>query len=79
MLNAGHEPGEALREELKSLVAADWASRSSARRALCRRPAQMRNAKVMHRVIRAAWLGEELGDLSSLERAGTVEAIRKAV
>jgi acetyl-CoA synthetase len=38
-----------------------------------------RNAKVMHRVIRAAWLGEELGDLSSLESTGTVEAIRGAV
>jgi acetyl-CoA synthetase len=38
-----------------------------------------RNAKVMHRVIRAAYLGEPLGDLSSLENAGTVEAIRQAV
>jgi len=37
-----------------------------------------RNAKVMHRVIRAAYLGEPLGDLSSLENAGTVEAIRQA-
>ncbi|MEJ2634560.1 MAG: AMP-binding protein [Calditrichia bacterium] len=37
-----------------------------------------RNAKVMHRVIRAAYLGEEPGDLSSLEDASTVDAIRQA-
>ena len=37
-----------------------------------------RNAKVMHRVIRAAYLDEPLGDLSSLEDPATVEAIRGA-
>jgi len=37
-----------------------------------------RNAKVMHRVIRAAYLDLPLGDLSSLENAGTVEVIRQA-
>ena len=37
-----------------------------------------RNAKVMHRVIRAAYLGAPLGDLSSLENPATVEAIRQA-
>jgi acetyl-CoA synthetase len=38
-----------------------------------------RNAKVMHRVIRAVYLDQPLGDLSSLENPGTVEAIRQAV
>jgi acetyl-CoA synthetase len=38
-----------------------------------------RNAKVMRRVIRAAYLGEDLGDVSSLEDPDTVDAIRKAV
>jgi acetyl-CoA synthetase len=37
-----------------------------------------RNAKVMRRLIRAAYLGFELGDVSSLEDPGTVEAIRAA-
>ena len=37
-----------------------------------------RNAKVMRRVIRAAYLGEELGDTSSLEDPSTVDAIRNA-
>jgi acetyl-CoA synthetase len=37
-----------------------------------------RNAKVMHRVIRAAWLGLPLGDLSSIENPDTIAAIRAA-
>jgi acetyl-CoA synthetase len=37
-----------------------------------------RNAKVMRRVIRAAYLGQEPGDVSSLEDVSTLEAIRLA-
>lgn len=37
-----------------------------------------RNAKVMRRVIQAAYLGEDLGDVSSLEEPDTVEAVRQA-
>ncbi len=37
-----------------------------------------RNAKVMHRIIRAAYLDQPLGDLSSLEDPATVDAIRHA-
>ncbi len=37
-----------------------------------------RNAKVMRRVIRAAYLGQELGDTSSLVNLEAVEEIRKA-
>jgi len=33
----------------------------------------------MRRIIRAAHLGEALGDVSSLEDVGTVEAIKGAV
>ncbi len=38
-----------------------------------------RNAKVMHRILRAAYLGQPLGDLSSLEDPATVDAIRQAI
>ena len=38
-----------------------------------------RNAKVMRRMIRAAYLGEDLGDTSSLVNPEAVEAIRAAV
>src|SRR5262249_30754909 len=37
-----------------------------------------RNAKVMRRVIRAAFLGEDPGDMTALEDQAAVEAIRQA-
>ena len=37
-----------------------------------------RNNKVMRRVIRAAFLGEDAGDLSALENPGAVDTIRQA-
>ena len=37
-----------------------------------------RNAKVMRRIIRAAYLGQNLGDTSALENPGSIEAIRSA-
>ncbi|MBX3282821.1 MAG: AMP-binding protein [Acidobacteria bacterium] len=36
-----------------------------------------RNAKVMRRVIRAAYLGQDAGDLSSLENPNAIDAIRE--
>jgi len=45
---------------------------------ICYRNPKTRNAKVMRRVIRAAYLDEDLGDISSLEDPDTVEAIREA-
>ena len=38
-----------------------------------------RNAKVMRRIIRAAYLGQDPGDTSSLENASAVDDIRQAV
>jgi len=38
-----------------------------------------RNAKVMRRIIRAAWLGQEAGDVSALENPAAVEEVRRAV
>ncbi len=37
-----------------------------------------RNNKVMRRVIRAAFLGQDAGDLSALENPGAVDFIRQA-
>jgi len=37
-----------------------------------------RNAKVMRRIVRAAYLGEKLGDTSALENPGALEEIAKA-
>jgi len=36
-----------------------------------------RNAKVMRRIVRAAYLGEKLGDTSALENPGSLEAIAR--
>ncbi|MBA2299792.1 MAG: AMP-binding protein [Chloroflexi bacterium] len=38
-----------------------------------------RSGKVMRRVIRAAWLGEDMGDLSALDDPAAIEAIRAEV
>ena len=38
-----------------------------------------RNAKIMHRVIRAAYLGKDPGDMTSLEDPAAVEAIKNAI
>jgi len=37
-----------------------------------------RNAKVMRRVIRSAYLGEDAGDLSALENPQAVEEIKSS-
>lgn len=37
-----------------------------------------RNGKIMRRAIRSGWLGEDSGDLSALENAGTIQEIRQA-
>ena len=37
-----------------------------------------RNAKIMRRIIRAAHLGEEVGDISALENPSAIEDIRSA-
>jgi acetyl-CoA synthetase len=36
------------------------------------------NAKVMRRIVRAAYLGEKLGDLSALENAASLDEIKRA-
>jgi acetyl-CoA synthetase len=72
-------PNEVLRTALLDLVAGELGKplRPRTVRFVAALP-KTRNAKVMHRIIRAAYLGEALGDLSSLENPATVEAIRTA-
>ncbi len=79
VLRAGVEPSETLRAALIDLVTAELGKPLKPRTVLfVTALPKTRNAKVMHRVIRAAYLDLPLGDLSSLENAGTVEAIRQA-
>lgn len=79
VLRPEHAPTRALADELTALV--------SDRLGKPMRPSSVvfvrdlpktRNAKVMRRVIRAAYLGEPPGDLSSLENPQAVEDVRAA-
>ncbi len=80
VLREGVQPSETLRAELIERVTAELGKPLKPRTVLfVSALPKTRNAKVMHRVIRAAYLGEPPGDLSSLENPETVEAIRQAV
>ncbi len=79
VLKPGVPGDEKLREELLERIIAELGKPLKPReiRFAAALP-KTRNAKVMRRVIRAAYLGLDPGDLSSLEDPGTVEAIREA-
>jgi acetyl-CoA synthetase len=79
VLKPGHAPGEALREELIERVARELGKPLAPREVrFVRDLPKTRNAKVMRRVIRAAYLGQDPGDISSLENPGAVEEIRQS-
>jgi acetyl-CoA synthetase len=68
----------ALQSELKSLVAKDMGKPLTPSRIhFVSALPKTRNAKVMRRVIRAAYLGEDAGDLSALENPNAVEEIQR--
>jgi acetyl-CoA synthetase len=79
VLGPGHTPGDGLVGELKALVADRLGKplRPEAIVFVADLP-KTRNAKVMRRVIRAAYLGDAPGDLSALENPQAVDAIRSA-
>jgi acetyl-CoA synthetase len=68
-----------LEKELKALVAKDMGKPLAPSRIhFVSALPKTRNAKVMRRVIRSAYLGLDPGDLSALENPGTVDEIKKA-
>jgi acetyl-CoA synthetase len=76
VLRAGHEPSASLEQALMALVATRLGKplKPAAVRFVRDLP-KTRNAKVMRRVIRAAYLGDAPGDLSSLENPQAVDDI----
>jgi acetyl-CoA synthetase len=76
ILRPGEDDRPDLEDELKREVARALGKslKPSAVYAVADLP-KTRNAKIMRRVIRAAYLGENLGDLTSLENPAAVEAI----
>ncbi len=79
VLRPGHTPSPALADALTAMVAERLGKplRPKAVVFVDDLP-KTRNAKVMRRVIRATWLGEAPGDLSSLENPSAVDAVRRA-
>ena len=79
VLQPGIEPDEALRAELEGQVAKELGKPLAPQAVLfVAGIPQTRNAKVMRRVIRAAYLGEPPGDLSALVNPEAVEEIAQA-
>ncbi len=79
VLHDGVDPTDALRKALLDAVAAAIGKplRPRELRFTTAIP-KTRNAKVLRRLIRQAYLGDALGDTSSLEDPSTVDAIREA-
>ena len=74
------EPSDTLRSELMQEVIDEMGKPLKPREILFTEAlTKTRNAKVMRRLIRDTYLGEDLGDTSSLEDEDTIEAIRKAL
>jgi acetyl-CoA synthetase len=80
VLASGYEPSETLRAELKEKVAAEMGKPLQPREIwFVADIPKTRNAKVMRRIIRSAYLGQEPGDTSSLVNPGAVEGIKRAL
>ncbi|MDD2923301.1 MAG: AMP-binding protein [Anaerolineales bacterium] len=76
---SGTIPDAALRQELHDMVVAEMGKALAPKKILFVSDLpKTRNAKVMRRMIRAAYLGLELGDTSSLVNPQAVEEVRKA-
>jgi acetyl-CoA synthetase len=79
VLRPGVQPGEALRRELHEMVVAEMGKPLAPRAVLFVSDLpKTRNAKVMRRMIRAAYLGQDPGDTSSLVNPQAVDEIRRA-
>jgi len=79
VLNPGVEPSEELREELKRSVAKAMGKPLTPRAVFFVSDLpKTRSAKVMRRMIRAAYLGEDPGDISSLVNPEAMEEIKHA-
>lgn len=79
LLKTDVQPNEELRIELTELIITELGKPLKPKEIkFTAALPKTRNAKVMHRIIRAAYLGKEIGDISSLEDQSIIEAIRKS-
>ena len=79
VLRPGHDPSEQLRKEIEGKIVEQLgrALKPEAVRFVADIP-KTRNAKVMRRIIRAKYLGQDLGDITALENPAAVEEIGRA-
>ncbi|MBI2193367.1 MAG: AMP-binding protein [Planctomycetes bacterium] len=79
VLRPGHAASEALAASLRARVATELGKPLQPKAVLFVADLpKTRNAKVMRRVVRAAYLGQDPGDISSLENPMAIEEIRRA-
>ncbi len=79
VLTPNAQPSDELREALKDLVANELGKPLKPQEIkFVKDLPKTRNAKVMRRIIRAAYLGQDPGDTSSLENPQAVEEIKRA-
>ncbi|MBI5350844.1 MAG: AMP-binding protein [Chloroflexi bacterium] len=80
VLKPKHEASDALRKELKDKVADEMGKPMKPKEIkFVKDLPKTRNAKVMRRIIRSAYLNQDLGDVSSLENPSAVEEIKKGL
>ena len=80
VLKKGVEPSDALRKELRAMIVAEMGKPLAPKAILFVSDLpKTRNAKVMRRMIRSAYLGQNLGDTSSLVNPEAVEEIKRAM
>jgi acetyl-CoA synthetase len=79
VLKPGNDPTDALRDELRAVVERGLGKsfRPDAIRFVSALP-KTRSAKILRRAVRAAAIGEDPGDLSSLENPAALEEISNA-
>ena len=79
VLNSDVQATDQLRQELKKMVVAAMGKPLAPKEVLFVSDLpKTRNAKVMRRMVRAAYLGQDPGDTSSLVNPEAVEEIKKA-
>ena len=79
VLKKGVEPSDALRKELRAMIVAEMGKPLAPKAILFVSDLpKTRNAKVMRRMIRSAYLGQNLGDTSSLVNPEAVEEVKRA-
>jgi acetyl-CoA synthetase len=80
VLKPGFEPGEDLREELKGQVVKIMGKTLKPRDIkFVKDLPKTRSAKIVRRIIKATFLGEDVSDVSSVENTQAIEEIKTAI